>query len=219
MAVFINQRKMPFALLILLTFSITMLSPVQAWAATMLATPNAVVEQEDFLLNGEREQVRTGETNLGNLVSEAMFAATGADAAIMNGGGIRTSVGVGEITRGDVLNALPFNSFVILKEIRGLDLIQAIEHGVSLYPEISGRYPQTAGINFSFAPDKDPGNRVIDVTIVGQELEPERMYKVAVNDFIAAGGDGYTMLEKGKVLGEYGYLVDIVTEFIQKYLK
>ena len=196
-----------------------MLSPAQAWAATMLATPNAVVEQEDFLLNGEREQVRTGETNLGNLVSEAMFAATGADAAIMNGGGIRTSVGVGEITRGDVLNALPFNSFVILKEIRGLDLIQAIEHGVSLYPEISGRYPQVAGIDFSIAWDKEPGNRLVEVTIADQKVATEKMYKIAINDFMAAGGDGYTMLEKGRVLGEFGPLDNIVVEFIQENMR
>lgn len=113
---------------------------------------------------------------------------------------------------------LPFNNYVILKEVKGLELIQALEHGVALYPEISGRYPQVAGIDFSFAPDKEPGERLIEA-IAGQELEPEKIYKIAINDFIAAGGDGYTMLEKGRVLGEYGALDDIVAEFIQKNLK
>jgi 2',3'-cyclic-nucleotide 2'-phosphodiesterase (5'-nucleotidase family) len=175
-----------------------------------------VIGRTDVFLNGEREQVRTGETNLGKLVAEAMLVATGADAAIMNGGGIRTSIEVGEITRGDILNVLPFNNFVILKEIKGSDIVQALEHGISLYPEISGRYPQVAGIDFTFAPDKEPGNRIIEVTIAGQEVEPEKMYKIALNDFIAAGGDGYTMLEKGQVLRDYGALDNIVAEFIQK---
>jgi 2',3'-cyclic-nucleotide 2'-phosphodiesterase (5'-nucleotidase family) len=178
-----------------------------------------VIGRTDIFLNGEREQVRTSRTNLGNLVAKAMLAATGADGAIMNGGGIRTSIDVGEITRGDVLNVLPFNNCVILKEVKGSDLIQALEHGVALYPEISGRYPQVAGIDFKFAPDKEPGNRIIEVTIAGQELEPENMYKIAVNDFIAAGGDGYTMLEKCRVIGEFGPLDNIVAEFIQENMK
>jgi 2',3'-cyclic-nucleotide 2'-phosphodiesterase (5'-nucleotidase family) len=76
-----------------------------------------------------------------------------------------------------------------------------------------------AGIDFSFAPDKEPGNRLIEVTIAGQELEPEKMYKIAVNDFIATGGDGYTMLEKCRVLGEFGALDNIVVEFIQENMK
>jgi 2',3'-cyclic-nucleotide 2'-phosphodiesterase (5'-nucleotidase family) len=178
-----------------------------------------VIGRTDVFLNGEREHVRTRETNLGKLVAEATLAATGADGAIMNGGGIRTSIEAGEITWGDILNVLPFDNFVVLKEIKGLDLIQALEHGVALYPDISGRYPQVAGIDFCFAPDKEPGNRLIEVTIAGQELEPEKMYKIAVNDFIATGGDGYIMLEKCRVLGEFGALDNIVVEFIQENMK
>jgi len=178
-----------------------------------------VIGKTDVFLNGEGEQVRTSQTNLGKLVAEAMLAATGADGAIMNGGGIRTSIEIGEITRRDVINVLPFNNYVILIEIKGSYLIQALEHGIALYPEMSGRYPQVAGIDFSFATDKEPGNRLIEVKIAGQKLEPEKMYKIAVNDFIAAGGDGYTMFEKGQVLREYGLLADMVTEYIQENLK
>ena len=169
-----------------------------------------VIGRTDSFLDGERNRVRTGETNLGNLVAQAMLTVTGADGAIMNGGGIRTSIKAGEITRGDILNVLPFNNFVILKEIKGAEIVQALEHGVSLYPEVSGRYPQVAGITFSFAPEEEPGNRLIEVKIGGQELEPEKMYKIALNDFIAAGGDGYTMLKNSRVLREYGALDNIV---------
>lgn len=174
-----------------------------------------VIGWTDVFLNGEREYVRRGETNLGKLVAEAMRAATGADGAIMNGGGIRASIGAGHITRRDVFNVLPLNNVVILKEIKGLDLLKALENGVSQYPEMSGAYPQVAGIEFSLAPDKEPGERIIGLKVAGQGLDPEKMYKIAINDFMAAGGSGYTMLEKGRVLGEFGALDNIVVEYIQ----
>ncbi|MFY9499110.1 MAG: 5'-nucleotidase C-terminal domain-containing protein [Tepidanaerobacteraceae bacterium] len=177
-----------------------------------------VIGWTDVFLNGEKEYVRTSRTNLGNLVAEAMLEATGADGAIMNGGGIRTSIEVREITRADVINVLPLNNYVILIEMKGSDLIQALEHGVSFYPEISGAFPQVAGIDFSFSADKEPGNRLVEVTIGGQELDPEKMYRIAINDFMLAGGSGYTIFEKGRVLGEYGLLVDIVAEYIQNNL-
>ena len=145
-----------------------------------------------------------------------MVRATGADAALTNGGGIRTSIKEGEITKRDILNVLPFNNYVVVKEVEGSDIVQALEHGVSLYPEPGGRYPQVAGIEFTFAPEKEPGSRVGEVKVAGQELDPERMYKLALNDFNAAGGDGYTMLAKSRLLGEFGSLSDMVIEYIQK---
>ena len=178
-----------------------------------------VIGWTDVFLNGEREYVRTSRTNLGNLVAEAMLEATKADGAIMNGGGIRTSIDVGYITRADIINVLPLNNYVILIEMKGSDLIQALEHGVSFYPEISGAFPQVAGIDFSFSAHKEPGNRLIEATIGGQKLDPEKMYSIAINDFMLAGGSGYTIFERGRILGEYGSLVDIVTEYIQKNLK
>ena len=66
-----------------------------------------VIGKTDVVLDGEREHVRTGETNLGNLLTDAMLKVTGADVAITNGGGIRASIDIGEITRGEVLSPLP----------------------------------------------------------------------------------------------------------------
>lgn len=175
-----------------------------------------VIGSTDTFMDGERNRVRTGQTNLGSLVAQAMLEATGADIAIMNGGGIRASIEAGQITRGDILNVLPFNNFVILKEVKGLEIVQALEHGVSAYPEPSGRYPQTAGIEFTFAPEKEPGSRLDYVSVAGQKIDPEKTYKVAVNDFTAAGGDGYTMLKDAPVLREFGALDDIVAEYIKE---
>jgi len=174
-----------------------------------------VIGWTDILLDGERSQVRTSITNLGSLIAQAMVTATEADGAIINGGGIRTSIEAGEITRRDILNVLPFNNYVVLKEVKGSEILQALEYGVSAYPEQNGRFPQVAGIAFEFAPDREPGSRITEVTINGQELEPEKTYKIAVNDFIAAGGDGYTMLKDAPVLKEYGVLESMVAEYIK----
>ncbi len=175
-----------------------------------------VIGRTDELLDGDRIRLRTGETNLGRLIAKAMLSATEADVALINGGGIRDSIKPGEITRRDVLNVLPFNNVVIVKEIKGSDLLQAIEHGVALYPEPAGRYPQLAGLEFSFSPDREPGNRVTRVTVAGKALDPEKMYRVAMNDFNASGGDGYAMFEKCRVLAEFGPLDSIVAEYIRK---
>lgn len=178
-----------------------------------------VIGWTDVFLDGERDHVRTRATNLGTLVAEAMRAATGADGAIMNGGGIRASIKAGEITRRDVLDVLPLDNFVLVKELKGSVLLQALENGVAEYPEISGAFPQVAGIEFRFDPARKPGNRIIEVKVAGEELDPDRLYRIAINDFMAAGGIGYTMLEEGRVLGEPGILEDIVVEFIQQNLK
>lgn len=174
-----------------------------------------VIGWTDVLLDGERNNVRTRQTNLGALVAEAMRAATGADIAITNGGGIRTSIAPGEITRRDILNVLPFNNYVVLKEMTGWEILQALEHGVSDYPVPSGRFPQVAGVTYSFAPENELGSRITEVRVAGQELDMEKTYIVALNEFIAAGGSGYTILQDGEILGEFGMLDDIVAEYIR----
>jgi len=178
-----------------------------------------VIGKTDVFLNGEIEQVRTSRTNLGDLVAEAMMTATGADGAIMNGGGIRNSIKVGEITRRDIINVLPLNNTVFLVEVKGSVLLQALENGLAKYPELSGAFPQVAGIDFTFSADKKPGKRLIEVAVGGQKLDPNKTYKLAINDFMIAGGSGYTMFENSRILGEFGSLVDIVVEFIQENLK
>lgn len=178
---------------------------------------SVVVGSTGVKLDGERGKVRTGETNLGNLITDAMIDATGADAAITNGGGIRSSIDAGEITKGEIITVLPFGNYVVLKETRGADILAALEHGISSYPAEKGAFPHVGGINFSFDPSKSAGNRVTEVKIGGQPLEADRIYKLATNDFMAAGGDEYTMLKAGNVLGEYPGLDDVVIAYIEKY--
>lgn len=121
-------------------------------------------------LDGERQTNRTQETNLGDLTADAMLAATGADAAITNGGGIRASIPAGDITRGDLVTVFPFGNYVVTKYLSGTELLAALENGVKAYPDTLGGFPQVSGITFSFDPSKVSGSRVSDVKIGGKKL-------------------------------------------------
>ncbi len=137
------------------------------------------------------ENVRKRETNLGDLIADIMRKTSGADAAIINGGGIRASINKGEIKVKDVYTALPFDNYIVAVKLTGAQIRQALEHGVSAVELGEGRFPQVSGLTFTYLPSAPAGSRVEQVLIGGRPLEPDREYSVATNDFLAAGGDGY----------------------------
>ncbi len=195
--------------------------PVMAALITELDTANKVVTDVKVgsaavALDGERGKVRRGETNLGNLITAAMLDATGADVAFTNGGGIRASIDAGEITKGEIITVLPFGNYVVVKDITGQDLLDALELGVSKYPEENGPFPHVAGIQFTFDAGKPAGSRILSATAAGSPIDPAGTYTLATNDFMAAGGDGYTMFADNKVKGEYPALDEILAAYIAK---
>jgi 2',3'-cyclic-nucleotide 2'-phosphodiesterase (5'-nucleotidase family) len=154
-------------------------------------------------LDSRLETVRTQEATIGNLIADAIRAAMGADVAITNGGGIRgnrTYDAGYQLTRRDVFTELPFGNTTVLIELKGEDLLAALENGVSRVEEKQGRFPQISGMSFAFDPTKPAGSRVSDVKVAGQPLDPARVYKIATNDYMAGGGDSYEALKKGKSL-------------------
>ncbi|MEM7046246.1 MAG: 5'-nucleotidase C-terminal domain-containing protein [Pseudomonadota bacterium] len=154
-------------------------------------------------IDSRRASVRTQETAIGNLIADVTREAVQADVAIMNGGGIRADK-VYEpgtvLTRRDVLSELPFGNKTVKLEISGADLRAALENGVSKVEDISGRFPHVSGMRFEYDRNAPPGARITSVTVGSQPLNPSARYTIAVNDFIAGGGDGYGMLEQAKVL-------------------
>jgi 5'-nucleotidase/UDP-sugar diphosphatase len=155
------------------------------------------------LLDTRRSTVRVAESNFGDLVADAIRAGVGAEIALTNGGGIRgdrTYDPGTRLTRKDVLAELPFGNVAMLIELSGADLLAALENGVSQVEEKAGRFPQVSGMKFSYDASKPPGSRVVEVKIAGAPLDPGRNYKVATNDYIFGGGDGYAMLGKGKAI-------------------
>lgn len=176
---------------------------------------SVLVGKSKVKLDGERELVRAGETNLANIITDAMLKTSGAEVTITNGGGIRDSIEAGDITMGDVIQVLPFGNYLVVKEVKGIDILNALEHGTSSYPETKGAFPQVAGMTFKLDPSKKAGNRVYDVKVGENPLDLNKIYKLATNDFMAVGGDEYTMLAEGKVLAEYPALDEIVAEYIE----
>ena len=179
------------------------------------AITSQVIGKTPVTLDGERADVRTKETNLSALLTAAMLKATGADIAITNGGGIRASIEAGNITKGDVLTVLPFGNFICTVNVKGSEIIKALEHGMKGYPETAAQYPQISGIKATFDSSKEAGSRIVSVTMAdGTALDPEKTYVVATNDFMAAGGDDYTMLGVKAGYMEYGSLDDALIDYI-----
>ena len=175
-----------------------------------------VVGYTNVLLDGSRDPgVRTKETNLGNLVADALKYAAGADVALTNGGGIRTSVDVGEITYGELNAVLPFGNIVTKIQVTGEQILKALEHGTSAAPGASGGFPQVSGITYEVHTYLTE-NRVKNVKINGEAIDLSKTYTLATNDFTAVGGDGYEMFKSAKKLGEYGAMDEALVNYIKQ---
>ncbi len=175
-----------------------------------------VIGKTAVKLDGEREQVRGGETNLGNLITDAMVDVTGADMAITNGGGIRASIDAGDITKGDVITVLPFGNYIVTKKLKGSQVKAGIENGVSAYPDVKGAFPHVSGLTFAIDPSQPAGSRVHSMKIDGKAVDMNKEYVVATNDFMAAGGDEYTSFNDSPILNEYQALDEALINYIQK---
>ena len=152
-------------------------------------------------LDSRRATVRLKESAIGNLIADAIREATKADVAVTNGGGIRgdrTYASGTTLTRKDILTELPFGNVAVLLEISGADLLAALEEGVSLVEDVAGRFPHVSGLTFVFDPKRPRGSRVVKVDIGGKPLDGAATYRLATNEYMMAGGDGYASLKKGR---------------------
>ncbi|WP_069202827.1 5'-nucleotidase C-terminal domain-containing protein [Paenibacillus dauci] len=176
---------------------------------------NEEVAKSSVLLDGSREKVRAGETNLGDLITDAMRSVSGADAAITNGGGIRASIDAGSVTKGDVVTVLPFGNLVISIDVTGADILAALENGATDYPTAKGAFAHVSGITYKIDPAKPAGSRVHSVTVAGAPLDLNKTYNVATNDFLVAGGDEYKMFLGKQQTGTYGTLDEALIQHMQ----
>jgi len=177
------------------------------------AVLDTVVGTTTTELDGVRDHVRTSETNLADLITDAMLAESGADVVITNGGGIRSSINVGDITMGEVLTVLPFENVMTVIEVTGQDILDALTYGVSAYPASAGKFPQVSGMRYQIVMDA-AGNKVANVLVAGVPIDPAKTYKLATNDFMAVGGDGYTMFAGKTQVSLHGSLADILADYI-----
>jgi len=173
------------------------------------STPVAKISKK---LQGERADVRTKKTNLTKLICTSMTEASGADFAITNGGGIRASIDAGIVTMGDVIKVLPFNNVVTVSELTGKQVYEAIEFGYSRLPAAAGSFAQT-DLKVLYNKYAEPGSRILRL-YNGKELvkNDSTVYKVATNDFLAVGGDGFTMFDKVIAIREL--MSDVFAEYL-----
>ena len=178
---------------------------------------SVVVGKTDIALDGEREHVRKQETNFGNLIADSIRYATKADISFINGGNIRCSIPVGDITKGQIITAIPFGNTTVVKEVKGSVVLATLEHGVSKLPESFGGYPHVSGMTYDLDPSKEAGHRIYNLKINNSPVDLNKNYKFAFSNFAAAGGDDYTMLKDGKVVGEFAQDDEIFLNYIQAF--
>ena len=192
-------------------------SAVAAYEAKLDEELNVVLGSTATELDSRREVIRSQEAAIANLIADAIRAATGADVSIMNGGGIRAnrtySPGT-ELTRRDVQSELPFGNSTVVIEVTGQDIIDALENGFSQIENGAGRFPHVSGLKVRYDPMQPPGSRVVQVTRDGAELDPAETFALAVNDYMANGGDGYSMFSgKRRIVDENAAILMTVQVF------
>lgn len=153
-------------------------------------------------LDGSSVRLRAGETNLGDLFADAIRADAAADVAMMNAGTIRGDrmYPAGPLTKRTLLEMHPFGNVICKLAVPGRLILAALNHGVSKLPASAGQFPQVSGLPMKVDANKAAGDRVTDVHVGGQPLDPDKTYSLATPDFILKGGDGYTMFAGQRVL-------------------
>lgn len=167
---------------------------------------NKIVAETAGPVDGSRETCRAAECAMGNLVADAILDRTknqGMTVAITNGGGLRSSIDAGPVSMGEVLSVLPFQNTVATFQLKGSDLVAALENGLSQIEEGAGRFPQVSGLKYAFDKSKPAGSRVVSVEVKEGDafapLDPDKTYGVASNNYLRAGGDGYAIFAKAAV--------------------
>ncbi len=186
----------------------------------------------DLIVNDPKEKdkngnpiriVRMKETNMGDLCADAMLRLTDSDVAIMNGGGIRASIGKGDITYGDIINVFPFGNELSVIKVSGQQILDALEWGAKGLPDENGGFLQVAGMTYTIDLSVDSSctkdengmftgiegdRRVKDVMIGDSPVDPEGSYRLASIKYILnSHGDGYTMFDGAEVI-QKGSMLD-----------
>ena len=184
----------------------TVAAIVARYAAQVREERAKVVATLPEALYGEVDSLRFRETTLGNLTADAMLHAVAGghiDIAIGNAGGIRRGFAKGPVTAADMEEAYPFDNVVVACTTSGAQMRADLEQALEQYAKGKGRFPILSGLRMTLAPERTRFHRVLKLEWWEEddhEWEPfydSNPYGVAINDFMAQGGDGYTMCVKG----------------------
>ncbi len=160
--------------------------------------------------------VRRAETNLGDFCADAFLRLTGADIAVVNGGGIRTNIARGDVTYGDIIDVFPFGNQVCVLEVTGSQILDALEWGARDIPDESGGFLHVAGMSYEIDVSVPSGcvadesgmcvgiegeRKVKNATVGGEPIDPDKTYTLAGADYVLLlNGGGQTAFDGAKVL-------------------
>lgn len=200
------------------------LARIKELGAPIEELKNKEVAETTKPIDGSRDNCRARECEMGNLVSDAILdrvKGQGVEIVISNGGGLRASIDQGTVTMGEVLTVLPFQNTLATFQISGKDLVTGLESGLSQIEDGAGRFPQVAGLKYSFDKSVAPNaGRVKSVEVMENgawtPINPDKDYLVATNNYVRQGGDGYKVFaEKAKNAYDYGPgLEQVVADYL-----
>ena len=182
------------------------LEPFQEKVLTKMGEP--VGEATDFL-----PYSRNGESPLADLIADAFREKGKTQIALHNIGGIRAQIRRGKIKWGDAFEVLPFQNTLVTLKLTGAQLKTTLEHG--LVPSVG--MVAISGIRVQFDPKKPDGQRIVSLLLIdGAPIDDSKLYSVATNDFVIAGGDGFTELPKGTDISDTRiFLRDVLVDYIK----
>ena len=183
-----------------------LLKPFQEFGQAKL---NIEIGSTDARLEGDRAVVRARPASMGVLIGRALIDKTKADFAVVNAGGVRDSFAPGKLTYKDVLKVQPFGNTTVTVDLTGTE-VMAYLNAVAKMSVGSGAFAQFAGINLVIA-----GGSVSSAMIKGAPVDPSRIYRMVINNFVAAGGDGYPKLTGHKSFVDTGFVdADVLRAYI-----
>ena len=155
-----------------------------------------------------------GPSLLGEWTCEVMREKVGAQIAMTNGGGLRTSIPAGEITAGKLYEVMPFDNTLYVLKLSGADIKANIEHGI-MNDDVG--WIQISGIKVTYDKDAEAGNRIVSMVLAdGSPVEMDKYYTVVTNDFMATGGDNYDFSNALESRDTYIPVRDAMMEAIEK---
>ncbi len=182
------------------------MEPYLTKANSLLSQP---IGRTIVALSGGKTDSRTRETNLGNLITDAIRAKTGADIGFQNGGGIRAGIAPGTISYRDILTVNPFGNTLVLIDMTGSQVKEVLNYSAGKIG--SGAFMQVSGLKFTIK-----NGRALNIRVGNVSMIDRKIYTVATNNFVGAGGDGYRML-KPLAKEDTGFVdADVVKEYIER---
>jgi len=185
---------------------LAMLKPYQEFGQQKLLVE---IGATDGRIEGDRAVVRSKPASMGVLIGRALMDKTKADFAVVNAGGVRDSFAPGKLTYKDILKVQPFGNTTVTVDLTGKEVMDYL-NAVAKMSVGSGAFGQFAGIDLVIT-----GGAVTSATVKGAQLDPGKTYRMAINNFIAAGGDGYPKMTGHKSYVDTGFVdADVLRAYV-----